>query len=464
MRSVLTAAVLLLIAPSAWAQSAAPRVTVPPSFFGGIPTGQPTSDVLQLTIVDAISRGLQHNLGSLTAEQSLGRAHGTKWLALAALLPNIDGEVREARQVVNLEAFGFPLPEGIPGIVGPFNTFDARVRVSQSVFDLHAINDNRAEQHNVNAAQLEVRTARDLVVLVTANAYLQALASSARADSARAQMESADALFKQATDLKEGGLVAGIDVLRAEVQLGTQKQRATAAQNDFDKSKLQLARVIGLPTGQNFALSDQLPYVPVPDMTFDEAVDRAYKARPDYQAALERVKAAESSVKSISGENLPSVKVNGDYGALGLTVADAQATYTIAGSVEVPIFNGGRTKGRKLIADADLKQRQAEAEDLRAQVYYDVKTAFLDLQATSEQLQVATRARDLAQQQLTQSRDRFAAGVTNNIEIVQAQQAVAESSEQYISALYGYNVAKALLARGLGVAEQAAREYLGGIR
>jgi outer membrane protein TolC len=198
-------------------------------------------------------------------------------------------------------------------------------------------------------------------------------------------------------------------------------------------------------------------------MTLEQALDEAYRTRPDYQAALERVQAAEAESRAALGENLPSVRVNADYGALGLSPRDAHDTWAIVGAVEVPIFNGGRTHGRRLQAEATLRQRRAEAEDLRAEVYYDVRSAFLDLQATSEQLQVATRARDLAQQQLTQARDRFAAGVTNNIEIVQAQQAVAESSEQYISALYGYNVAKALLARGLGIAEQAARQYLGGL-
>jgi outer membrane protein TolC len=462
-RSALTA-VFLLVASAAWAQTPTPpRVNISPSFFGGVPSGTATGEPLALTVTDAIARGLQHNLGFLTAEETLGRARGARWQSLADLLPNVSGELRETRQLVNLAAFGFPLPEGVPSIVGPFNVFDARVRLSQSIFDLDAINGARAERHNVAAAEFEVRSARDLVVLVSANAYLQALAASARADAARAQLESAQALFTQATDLRNGGLVAGIDVLRAEVQLGTQRQRATAAQNDFDKAKLQLARVIGLPIGQTFTLSDQLPFVPVPQMTLEQALDEAYRTRPDYQAALERVRAAEAESRAALGENLPSVRVNADYGALGLSPRDAHDTWAIVGAVEVPIFNGGRTHGRRLEAEATLRQRRAEAEDLRAEVYYDVRSAFLDLQATSEQLQVATRARDLAQQQLTQARDRFAAGVTNNIEIVQAQQAVAESSEQYISALYGYNVAKALLARGLGIAEQAARQYLGGL-
>ena len=434
-------------------------------YLGGVPSGQATTENISLTIVDAIKRALEHNLGLLTAEEEVGRARGARWIALSDMLPNLNGRVSELRQKVNLAAFGFPLPAGIPSLVGPFNVFDARVYLTQSVFDLAAINNVKAESHNLAAARHSVKSARDLVVLAAASVYLQTLASAARAESARAQTETAQAIFNQATSLKAGGIVAGIEVLRAEVQLGTERQRATAARNDFEKSRLQLARLMGLPIGQPFTLVDELPNVPVPEMTLDAALERAYKDRPDYQAALERVKAAELDRKSIIGEALPSVHVNADYGTLGLglTPSDSKGTFSVTGAVSVPIFEGGRTQGKLLQANADLRDRRAEAEDLKAGIYYDVRTAFLDLQASDEQLQVATRARELSADQLTQSRDRFAAGVASNIEIVQAQEAVAEASEQYISALYSFNVAKALLARGLGVAEEATRQFLGGV-
>ncbi len=460
MRSVLFVAFLFLAAAS----TAQPRVSTQTSstFLGGVPRGEASSAPIRLSIIDAITRGLESNLGLLNAEEQLDRAHGARWLALADLLPNVGGRVAETRQKVNLAAFGFPLPAGIPSLVGPFNVFDARVHVSQSVFDLHALNTARAERFNVVTAGHNVRTARDLVVLVTANAYLQALAASARSASAAAQTESADAIFRQTSDMKQNGLVAGIDVLRAEVRLATERQRSTTARNEFEKSKLQLARLIGLPIGQEFTLVDELPFVPAPELSLDQALDQAYRTRPDYLAALERVKAAEALRTAAASERLPSVAINADYGALGLTPADAKGTFAVVGAVNIPIFNGGRTHGHIVQADADVRARRAEADDLKASVYYDVRSAFLDLQATSEQYEVASRARSLASQQLEQARDRFAAGVAANLEIVQAQEAVAESSEQYISALYGYNVAKALLARGLGIAEQAARQYLGG--
>jgi outer membrane protein TolC len=454
----------LLAAGAAQAQPRTMPSTGTSPFMGGVPSGPATAETLSLTILDAIDRALEHNLGLLNAQEAAGRARGARWLALADLLPNVNGRVSETRQKINLEAFGFPLPAGTPPLVGPFNVFDARLTVSQSVFDLRALNNLRAEDHNIAAASHSVQSARDLVVLVAANAYLQALAASARAESARAQRQTAEAIFNQASSMKQSGIVAGIDVLRAEVQWATERQRTTAAENDFEKSKLQIARVVGLPIGQPFTLVDDLPNVPIPDMSLDEAVNRAYQARPDYQAALERVRAAESERRAVEGEALPSVRLNADYGHIGLTLQQARGTYSIAGAVSVPIFQGGRTQGRLLQADAELRNRRAEAEDLKAGIYYDVRSAFLDLRASGEQLQVATRARELAAQQLVQARDRFAAGVANNVEVIQAQEAVAEASEQYISALYSYNVAKALLARGLGLAETATRRYLGGVR
>jgi outer membrane protein TolC len=417
-----------------------------------------------LTILDTINRAIQHNLGVLNAEETVDRAKGTRWTALGELLPTAEARLSETRQLVNLAAFGFnPQQFGFPSVIGPFNLFDGRVAVTQPIIDLHATNRLRAENHNVLAAQLTVRSARDLVVLVSANIYLEVLAARARTESVRAQLETAEAALQQATNMKANGLVAGIDVIRADVQASTQRQRLTASQNDLEKTKLRLAHVIGLPVGQAFEVVEELPYVPPPDLTLEVALDQAYQARPDYLAALERVKAAEADRRAIIGELLPDVRVSGDYGPLGLTPANSVNTYTLLAAVNVPIFNG-RTRGRLAEADADLKMRQSEAEDLKASIYYDVRSAFLDLQSTAERLQVATRARDLASEELAQARDRFSAGVTNNLEVIQAQESVALSSEQYIEALYGYNVAKALLARGLGIAEQATRQLLGGAR
>lgn len=438
------------------------------TFLGGVPSGAATDAVETITLLGAISRALEHNLGVLTAEQRLGHAQGARWRALSELLPNVNARISETRQQINLAAFGFsgsssPFPD-FPSLVGPFNVFDARIYLSQSVLDVGALNSARAEAHNVKAADYTYKGARDLVIHVAGNLYVQALAASARVDAARTQQQTAQALHQQALDLKQNGVIAGIDVVRAELQLNTQMQRATIAGNEFEKAKLQLARVIGLPLGQRFALNPALPELPAADLSIDEAVSRAYRARPDYLAALERVRAAEASRRAAVGDALPSLKVNADYGDIGLSPRDAHGTFLVMGAVSVPIFQGGRARGRLLEADADLRERRAEAEDLKASIYYEIRTAFLDLEATAQQLAVAGKARDLAAQQLTQARDRFGAGIASNIEVIQAQDAVAVASEQFIAAQYGYDLAKGALIRGVGTSEDALRQLLGGAR
>ena len=460
---IIAAAALLGAASPAGAQIR-PGPSIPDSspFLGGVPTGTPTAEPIRLTAPDAIFRALDHNLGVLLSEQGTETARGERWTALSRLLPDVSGSVTESRRKNSLEAFGFPLGPGFPSVVGPFNLFDARLFASQTVFDMSAFKENSAALHRLAAAKLNYRSARDLVVLVSANVYLQALATEARARAVRAQFDSSQAIYDQATRLQQSGIVAGLDVVRAEVRLSTDRQRATAAANDAEKAKLQLARVIGLPIGQPFTLVTEIPNVPDPTLTLDEALEQAYRQRPDYQAALERLKGAEDSRSAASAARLPTVKVNGDFGAIGLTAPSALNTFNVTGAVSVPLFDAGRTEARIIQADAELKRQQAQVADLKTQVYYDVRTAFLDLTASREQMETATRARELAAQQLEQSRDRFAAGVASNIEVVQAQEAVALATDQYISAVYGVNIARALLAQSVGTAEDAVRRYLGG--
>ena len=461
---------LALLLPCAAAAQSRPSIQSLPTnspLLGGVPTGTLSTQPVPVSIAQAIKQALAHNLGVLQAEEAVNRAGGGRWIALSEMLPDVKASISETRRETNLEAFGFPLNRfslgvSIPSVVGPFNVFDARVFVEQSVLDVEALHKIRAESHQLSAVRHAYRSARELVVLVAANLYLEGLAAGARATTARAQLETAQALQTQAEDLRRSGIVAGIDVVRAEVRVSTDRQRATAARADFEKAKLQLARVMGLPIGQAITLSDQIPPVPVPEMTVEQALERAYKERPDYLAAKERFEAAESSRRAALSEHLPSVAVSADYGAIGLTAASALSTFAVTGTVSIPIFDGGKTRGHVIQATVDRDNRRNELDDMKAQIYYEVRSAFLDLEATSEELQAATRGRELSGQQLTQARDRFAAGVANNIEVIQAQEAVALANEQYIDAVFGYNLAKAVLGRALGTVEEAIQKYLGG--
>jgi outer membrane protein TolC len=454
---VIAALVAAGVAPAA-AQS---RAATGDAFRGSVPQGTATADPLPLSVKETIDRALQFNLGLLLQEEEQKASHGARWRALADLLPNLRGSINERRQVINLEAYGFPAPDPI---VGPFNVFDARVFVSQRLFDLNALNTSRAAALDEQAEALGVRSARELVVLVAVNLYLEAQSASSRIDVARAQLETAEALHRQSQNLKNSGIVAGIDVLRADAQVQRQRQRLIVAQNDWEKAKLRIGRAIGLPPGQPFRLTTDIPFAPLAPVALEQALQDAYVNRPDYLAAADRLAAAEARARAASAERLPSISVDADYGAIGQQVSNAHQTYSMGANLRVPIFEGGRATGRIIEAEAEVRQQRAAYDDLRGRIDEEVRSAYLDVGAAAQQVETAQTTVGLATQELAQARDRFSAGVSDTIEVTRAQESLARASEDYISALYQHNVAKAALARAVGIAEEAIKAFAAGVK
>jgi len=326
------------------------------------------------------------------------------------------------------------------------------------------LNNSRAASYTEKAEVLGVRSARELVVLVAVNLYLEAISASSRIDVARAQLETAQVLLRQAQNLKGSGIVAGIDVLRADAQVQRQRQRLIVAENDFEKAKLRIGRAIGLPPGQPIQLTTNIPYAPLAPVALEKALQDAFANRADYQAAAQRVAAAEARARAASAERLPSLTFDADYGAIGQQVSNAAATYSFGANLRVPIFEGGRAQGRMIEADAELRREQAVYADLRSRIDEEVRSAYLDVGAAAQQVDTAQTSVDLATQELAQARDRFAAGVSDTIEVTRAQESQARASEDYISALYQHNVSKAALARAVGIAEEAIRTFAAGVK
>jgi outer membrane protein TolC len=431
-------------------------------FQGSLPTGKATPDILPLSLDDAIARALKYNLGVVTSDQNIRISRASRLRALSQLLPNLTTSVSETREQVNLAAFGFSGFPGVPNVVGPFNVFDARAYLSQSALDFTAINNHRASKESLRAAEFAFRDSQDTVVFVASSLYLLAISGASRITEAQAQVDTSQALYNLAVDQRKAGLVPAIDTLRAQVELQSQQQRLIFYRNEFEKQKLNLARAIGLPLGQRFTLTNLAPYAPMTALTLDEALDRAYKTRADYQSALALVRAAERSRDAARSQRLPSVDVNANYGDIGSSVTQSHGTFSIAAAVRVPVYQGGRIRAEIEQAEAQLQQRHSEAEDLRGKIDNDVRTAFLDLRSAEEQLRLAESSIQLAKQQLQQSQDRFGAGVTNNIEVVQAQESVVASNDNYISGLYSYNLAKASLARAVGLTPDAFKSFIEG--
>jgi outer membrane protein TolC len=432
--------------------------------FGSVPEAKAIPGVLRLTFSDAIERALRQNLAGLLSEYNTVASRGQKWQQLSALLPNVSGDVQETRQKLSTEAEGFTgkLLPGIPPIIGPYSYFDVRASATQRVFDWQAIQKYRSSVIGEDVAKFNLKDARDLIVLATGNAYLQALAGAARVETAQAQVETAHTLYQKAVAQQQAGVAPAIDTLRAQVQYQTRQQQLIAATNDFAKQKISLARVIGLAPGQEFELADKAPYeaFPVPDL--ETSLQRAYSLRSDYKAARDRLVAAELERSAATAGYFPTLDMAVNFGEIGAAPGDVLPTYGIVGTLNIPIFQGGRVHGDVLKAEASLRQAQAQMADVRGQIDQDIRNALLDLKSASDQVEVAQSSVNLAEQALTQSQDRFSAGVTDNLEVVQAQEAVAAAHESLISSLYLHNLAKVSFARALGRAEEGVREYLKG--
>jgi len=452
--------------PTSQVQTSLVQTSAQNPVFGSVPEAKPTPGVLPLTFSEAIERALRQNLAGLLSEYNTIEARGQKWQQLSDLLPNVSADVQEAREKVSLEAEGLrgQLFPGLtlPRVIGPFSYFDMRASATQRVFDWKAIQKYRSSVIGESVARFNLKDARDLVVLATGSAYLQAIAGAARVETAQAQVETAHTLYDKAVAQQQAGVAPAIDTLRAQVEYQTRQQQLIAATNDFAKQKISLARVIGLAPGQEFELADKAPYqaFPIPDV--ETSLQRAYSLRSDYKAARDRLVAAQLERSAATAGYFPTIDLAVNYGEIGAVPGDVLPTYAVVGTLNIPIFQGGKVHGDVLKAEASLRQAQAQMADVRGQIDQDIRNALLDLKSSSDRVEVAQSSVNLAEQALTQSRDRFSAGVTDNLEVVQAQEAVAAAHESFISSLYLHNLAKVSFARALGRAEEGVREYLKG--
>jgi outer membrane protein TolC len=431
-------------------------------YFGGVAGETLSTTPVSLSLEEAVALGLKQNLGGALATDLVTDARGQHWQALSDLLPNVVTDTGFGIHQVNVKAaFGISIP-GEPPIIGPFGYFDSRAYLRQSVFDWSSIEQARSSRAQLKSAEFSSKDARELVVLVIVSNYLLAIADQSEVESAISQRDTAKTIFRQTGDQKISGLASAVDVLRSQVQLQSREQKLIVAQNDLAKEKLALARAIGLPLGQQFEITTHVPYQELTPSGLDEALQSAYKARSDFQSQVNRVQSAELAKKAASAERYPSLGAETDYGLSGVTPGSSHGTADAAATLRIPIFQGGRVHGDVLRAEASLTAERQRLEDLRAGIDQEVRDAYLDLEASAQEVSVEKSAVTLATQNLEQSRDRFSSGVTDNIEVVQAQDALAITNDAYIASVYSHNLAKISLARAIGVAESRFAEYVEG--
>src|ERR1700735_4980803 len=448
---------LVVVTTESWTQVVSPN-------FGSVPSGSAINEVLRLTLSEAINRALLYNLGAIESDENTRAARGQRLLALSHLLPQVSAGINENVDQVNFTALGLAAIKipGIPAVAGPFSYSTASASLSQTLFSYESIQRFRAARTAEQAAQLSYKDTLDVITLTVGSAYLQVIEARSRIEAEEAQVQNAKALYDRAVDEFQAGTSPRIDVTRTGVQLHTEQYNLSVARNNFEVAKLSLGRAIGLPLGQRFEIADPLPYADLNPSTVEDALKTAYNSRSDFRSALGAAKSAEQSLSAAKGQRYPVVAVNGDYGDQGPTFGQSHGIFSFQAGVNLPIFTGGRIKGDITQAEAALRQRKAEAENIRGQIDYDVRTAFLNLNAAKEQVEVAHQNVDLANDNVFRFKERFAAGVTDSVEVVQSEQSLASANDQYITSLYSHNFAKLALARALGVARTNFSQYLGG--
>ena len=394
------------------------------------------------------------------AVQSLKQAQERSLEARAALLPDVEGAFRFESETTFLGAYGIKFNAPIPGFqfptfVGPFNVMDTRLSGSQSIFDFSSIRRFEASKVGVSAAKSDEDATEEQVAARVARAYLAAVKADAGVETAEANMALSEAILKQAENQKAAGTGTGIEITRARVQLSNDRQQLLVARNERQRSHLELLRSMNMRLDVNLQLTDKLSYVPVDEVTVEQAKALAMGQRPDYRAQRERESNARLSANATKLERLPSLSAFGDYGPIGNGFATVVPTRTYGISLKVPIFDGGRRDARRVESDSQYRAEKIRTNDLKEQIDLDVRLALEDLSSANEQVQVAKEGLDLAENELAQARRRFDAGVAINLEVTDAQTRLERARDNQTAALYNHSLARIELAQAMGKVRQA---------
>src|SRR6266446_3681487 len=417
---------------------------------------QVSGEPLRLTLDKAVSLALKQNPTAQIAVLQAADAVQDKNIARAGLLPKADLQSSDSVRRLNLqEELGSAIPfPGIPGHVGPLNIFNAGPTFGTPVFDLTLWNRYRSARDSANASKATSLSTREQVILLVVSQYIGTLRAMANVEASQSRVDLAQALYDQAADLQKEGVGTGIDTLRANVELQNEKQALLEAQASRDTTLFGLSRLLNLDPRQQLELADSLSFFDTPQPDVEASIEEGLSARPEWKSLQEQVHAAELQKKAASASRLPSVRFSGNWAQLGTEPSSVIPTYTYSGTMSVPLFTGGRIRAENVRADLDIQKLQQQQSDLRNQIALDVKTALINLDSARSQVRVANLGVQLSKEEVDQARDRFNAGVANNIEVIQAQDSLARANDNQIAALYRFNQARADLARSIGQMEK----------
>jgi outer membrane protein TolC len=441
---------------------------------GGLAIDLAKDGTLPLSLDDAISIGLERNVRLKYDRANEREVKGDTLGVLNALIPNLTFNAQSNAQEINLAALGFKpsllagfattglLPPGYKfAEIVKVDTTQASISVNQLLFNLPDYELYRGTANETKVVDLETLNSRGDLVLTVGMAYLQVLADQANLTNAEAQQRSAKTLFDQATAKHNAGVGTNLDALRGQVEYQQQEQDVVAAQSTLDKDTIQLARILGLPAGQKLELTDTAPFTQLAEMDLDAAKITAYEHRKDFLSLEQQIALAIREQKAVKYQRLPTLAFNGDYGIIGLTTGPYHGNFNAEGTLNFPIFREAGQRGEQDVVNAQLTALHQREADMRVAIDSEIRSSMLDVNATNELVKVAQSNVELAQQELSDERDRFTAGVDDNLPVVDAEASLASAQSQLVQSLYQYNVAKLQLARNTGVVETRYRAYLG---
>ena len=409
---------------------------------------------LRLSLKEAVDLALSQegNAAVQVAEEMIREIQARSHHLRAPLLPNLEASVSETSQVRNLEAFGLQ-PMGLfrpPDKVGPFAIFDARATVTQTIVNLGAFRRYEASKVALTAAETEKASTEDRIAAQVARTYLTALRHRARLDTATANVQLAEALLELAQNQKDAGTGTGIEVTRARVQLSNQRYLQLAAQQQQRQAVLTLLKQIGANLNDNLVLTETLEHRPVEVTGASRATALALQSRSDLQAQLQKEEEADLDHRATRLDRMPSLSGFADYGAIGNRINDSFATWSLGVSLRLPLFDGGRHQANQAQAQSRLRRQQIQTQDLRQQIELEVRVALDGLRVAEQQIQSATEGLRLAEQELEQARRRYRAGITNSLEVTDAQTRLERARENHIEALFNYSLGRINLGEALG--------------
>ena len=425
-----------------------------------MPAGPLIPGVLSLSLHDTVARALKSNLGLIDTEQDHVQSHAARLRAISLLLPQLTAEATTTFRNFSVNTIGAQ-KLGLPNLIGSFNYQTAQINYKQSVLDLSAIHEIRASQQEEEMSAAALADSRNIVVLAATSSYIQVAASQSRVKVTEAELASAQSLESMLLDRVKNEVSPEIDGIRATVARQSAEQRLVLAQVRLEKDKLGLTRIVGLQLEQEFQLTEELGYVGAPEITPAELTLHAVNDRQDLKSARARVEYARQLMSAQAAQRLPTLDVRASGGETGVNLSHAYGTYEVEGRISVPLFTGRRIEAGIISADAALRRREAEMADLLQRTKYDVRSSLLDLRAAGKSVEIAESNLRLAQQGEQQAKDRFEAGVTNSLELIEAQQAVASAEDNKIASIYAHNLAKLMLIRSTGSAEHEYAIYLG---